>query len=233
MPINLRVKIWADGQPEPEAWTLEYSDTDPLPGVTPGLYAYRSTGTGEEPMTFDDYAIEASWGPGLAADSFTRAEGASWGVADMGGAWTATGSLPGKISVSGGQGVITLAANGGEMLLTSVSAPSARSRMTYTVGGGPDTGGRYIALAHRVQGSTGYRLSAWHRPQGDVWALIQKSGTAVAQKVAAIPAWSAGQRFHIKGEAVDPNMFPPRIFIGAVPVVRAYVSGEAVQGGGA
>lgn len=231
MPVDLRLKIWADGTPEPSAWTATTTDTDPLPGMVPGLYCYRSTGTGTLPFTFDDYRVDTSWGRTIANDTFSRVSETSWGAADVGGAWTATGSLPGKTSTDGNRGLLTLASAGGDMLLTGVSAPSARAQMTYTVGGGPASGGRYVAVLLRVQGATGYRFTAWHRPQGDVWALIQRNGTNIVTQDGVIPTWTEGQRFHIKAECVDPTMFSPRAFIGSTPIIRAYVAGQIAQEG--
>lgn len=232
MTVTLRVKIWPNGSPEPTEWMLTHTDETPPPGVAPGIYYSRSAGAGLDPLRVDDYQVSAAWGTLLGRDTFTRPDASTWGEAEVGGTWTATGGLPGKVSVAGGEGVLAVnGGNGGDMLLASVMAPSSQASLTYTVGPGPEVGATTAGLLFRMQGTTGYRAVAWHRAQGDVWALIQRNGAAVAQKVAALPTWAAGQKFHIRAEAVDPDVFEPRVYIGETVIVRAYVSGEAVEPG--
>lgn len=47
-------KVWAEGQPEPEVWTLTYDETVEPPGGRPGLWGSPFAGT---PIRYDDLKI--------------------------------------------------------------------------------------------------------------------------------------------------------------------------------
>jgi len=121
-PTTLRVKAWADGQPEPTGWQFTATNSSAPVQVAGslGLRQYLAAGVSNSPVTlsFDDYVVGGPPPPPpppppatLAADLFERSASSSWGAADTGGSYTLQGGNP-AFSVAGGIGQIALPSAG-------------------------------------------------------------------------------------------------------------------------
>ena len=231
MPLIIRAKLWRDGTTEP-GWQIEYTDADPLTGVSCGLWNYRGSSVGSPVASihFDDYMLHNTRGRLLASDSFSRESASGWGSAEAGGTWTLTGGLPGKATVSGGRGAFALApGGGGTAYLNSVPTATSRSRVTFSPEFGPENGAFYVGLESRVTGTSGYRGSAFMRPNGSVWVLIQRTGETAGYFVLPSTTWAAGQTWHLRSETVDPDERTPFAWIGQRAITRALISGQEVK----
>jgi glucose/arabinose dehydrogenase len=135
-PTTIRVRAWADGQPEPDTW--HYTATNSTSAVQTagavGLRAYVSSSLANAPVTFDfdDLAATAPVGSPppppppsstIAADTFSRTVSNGWGSANTGGAYTLEGTAS-NFSVANGVGSMLLPSSGATraVLLSSTSA---------------------------------------------------------------------------------------------------------------
>lgn len=115
-PTTIKVKAWADGQSEPNAW--QFSATDGRAAVQVaggvGLRAYLHSAVTNAPVTFffDDLTVTAAAPPTpgpVAQDGFARTVSNGWGSADDGGPYTLLGNAA-NYSVSSGAGKMQIAA---------------------------------------------------------------------------------------------------------------------------
>lgn len=93
-------------------------------------------------------------GPGmveLAADAFGREITGAWGTADVGGAWTITGSSA-TPSVTGGSGRLDAAAGGTSAASLPVSVEDGWLQADLLLERAPTGGGTYVSLVDRDQG---------------------------------------------------------------------------------
>lgn len=230
MPLIIRAKMWKEGTPEP-GWQIEYTDASPLTGSACGLYHYRGgSGGAEAACHFDDYSLHNTRNRALAADTFTREVASGWGSAETGGAWTLTGGLPGKAKVTGGEGTFTIATGGGgTAYLNAVPTATSRSRVTFTPTSDPAAGAVYVGLESRVTGTSGYRGAAFLRPDGTVWALIQRAGATAGFFILPSTTWAPGETWHLRSETVDPDETAPFAWLGQYAITKALISGQEVN----
>ena len=142
----------------------------------------------------------------LAADSFERTQ-ASFGSADLGGAWAATA---GVTSVAGGQGRITLTGAGSYAgaRLPAVAGTDLSTQVTESWDKRPNGSGGWFLLRGRITSEGEYRLKIAHKSSGAVTArLVRTLGgveTAITSET-TVPGltYSAGTaltaRFEVTG----------------------------------
>lgn len=111
-PTTIRIKAWADGQPEPGAWLYTATNSAAAlqtPGAV-GLRSYISSAITNAPVTlsFDDYQVTAAeLSTTIADDAFGRTVSGGWGSADIGGLYSLEGTAA-NYSVAAGVGSILL-----------------------------------------------------------------------------------------------------------------------------
>ena len=201
-PTVIRVRVWQDGTTEPTGtWNIEYSDTTATALQTAGSYGL-SAGTSSSMtnlpylFSFDDFTVDTGIAPtatptvtptntpsptpifSTAADTFSRTESGSWGVATTGGAYAIT-SNPGDFAVNGSVGQITTpnAGNSREVRLGQVITQD----IDYTVQVRTDKApaGNYyqvVGLARRSPSvaNTEYRLKFQFNTNGSVALVAAK-----------------------------------------------------------
>jgi len=102
----------------------------------------------------------------LAADTFTRTVSSGWGTAESGGAWTAVGGAS-SLSVSGGQGVMTLhKGETREAQLSGLSATRAEASVRFSSNVASAGGAASVTLIGRRVGSNWYGVRARLEPGG-------------------------------------------------------------------
>ena len=65
-PATLRMKVWAEGTPEPSSWQLTTTDATPalqVPGRTTVFHSRASSGSGSNPVVVDNLAVKDLGGP--------------------------------------------------------------------------------------------------------------------------------------------------------------------------
>jgi len=91
-PTRIRVKAWADGQPEPAGWYFTATNSQASLQAPGGLAlrSYLSSGA-NAPVTlsFDNYQVASVMSSAnVVSDEFIRNVASSWGTADTGGTYT-------------------------------------------------------------------------------------------------------------------------------------------------
>ncbi len=115
-PTTIRIKAWAEGQPEPGAWLFTVTNSAAAlqsPGSV-GMRTYVSSAATNAPVTlsFDDYEVTAAaLSTTIADDLFARTVSSGWGSADIGGLYTLEGTTA-NYSVDGNAGSILMPAPG-------------------------------------------------------------------------------------------------------------------------
>lgn len=144
--------------------TLTVTDDDGATSTT--TRSVNATDPGEPPAGFS------------AADDFERAVTQGWGSADVGGAWTITGSAA-PASVADGAGRLALAPGSTrDLRLQGVDLQDLRMQVDFSLDQAPSTGTGYFGLLARSGGGEDYRVRVWLRDNGTVWLVVQH-GTSV------------------------------------------------------
>lgn len=168
-PTTLRWMIWPAGSTEPSAWAATTTDgTAALQAAgSVGVKAWASSGT--PTVAFNSFsataipsptaAVSCSSAP-VACDAFQRTVAGGWGQADVGGAWSGTGSA---FNVTPGSATITANSSGGSTFLNSVSAQDVDAQTEVAP---PPTTSAYVdfGLGVRYSASSGtyYKLGAYY-----------------------------------------------------------------------
>lgn len=123
-----------------------------------------------------------------ATDAFARTSTGSLGVADVGGAWTVTGSTA-YYSVGSGTAkmAMTKAGSGPTAYLSSVSARDTNSTVDVSLSSAPTGGGVYLALTSRRIGTSEYRLRLRLLPTSTTLSINKiENGTETVIKTVTI-----------------------------------------------
>ena len=217
-PTTIKVKAWADGQPEPTAWPFSATNSKPALQTAGGvaLRAYTRSTNAPVVFTFDDFGVIGQApaatppaGPIVAQDTFGRTAANGWGSADTGGAYTFEGSAA-TFAVAGGTGTMRLPAAGAARVayLPGVSATDVDARVRITADKSATGGSWYAYLVLRRQGTSAYQPKI----------IIAADGTVSVQAGVVVN----GKETSLGAAVVVPGLtFTPGSFIW----LRAQVSG--------
>jgi PKD repeat protein len=186
LSVNGSASSDPDGSIVSYAWT--FGDGATATGTT-ATHTYQAAGTYPVTLTVtdDDGAtntasalVTVSTEPVptmLASDTFGRTVTGGLGTADVGGAWTTSGSAP-WYSVSNGNGRHLLNAPGRvtDSALTGVSATDAKLSVDLAFDKAPTGGGIFSSVALRRVGNTEYRLRVRALPTGTELILDRTVG---------------------------------------------------------
>ncbi|MHA7264684.1 PKD domain-containing protein, partial [Arthrobacter sp. TMN-37] len=147
-----------------------------------GTYAVKLTVTddaGATNSTSRDVTVTSDGGPAaeLARDAFGRTVTGGWGAADVGGAWTVSGTTS-KYSVDGSAGLMTLpaASSSATVRLDGVSSLTTDTRFTTKLDKAPNGGGAYLTVVGRnVTGAGEYRAKVGISATGAMTLFAEKA----------------------------------------------------------
>ena len=196
----------SDGTIAGYAWT--YGTTGTGTGAT-SSYTFPTAGTYPVTLTVTDNAgathtttqnITVTAPPPtnvLAADTFTRTVSNGWGTAETGGAWTAVGGAP-SLSVSGGQGVMTLLkGETREARLDQLAATRVEASVLFSSNVASAGGAASLTLIGRRVGSSSYAVRARLEPGGVMRMYLLRDETSLGTYV--LPgSYVAGQQLNVK-----------------------------------
>ena len=191
------------------AWT--FGDGGTATGATPLAHIYATGGTYPVTLTVTD----DDGGVGVATQSVTvtqpgepvvvsagsvgRTVANGWGPADVGGAWSFSGTAA---MVSGGVGRVALPTAGVSRATTlaGVSVTDVDQLVDLTLDKVPTGGGFYVSSVVRKVGSTEFRLRAYLRPTGSTLQLMRVvSGTETVLASGTLPGtYAAGDVMHLR-----------------------------------
>ncbi|WP_395242993.1 PKD domain-containing protein [Agromyces sp. MMS24-K17] len=148
----------------------------------------------------------------LASDAFGRTAANGWGTADLGGAWTTSGSVAANYSVAGGVGLLRFTAAGATMNANLVGVSSSATDLVATVS--PDKAasgsGTYLHLTGRRIATVGaYQLKTRLNANGSVEVSIVRvnpsnGGDVVIQAATTVPGLNivAGDKLRMRVQVV-------------------------------
>ncbi len=169
-PTTIKVKAWADGQPEPAAWQFSATNSNaPLQGAgAVALRAYSRSTNAPVTFTFDDYSVAGpetapgtpppTFGTAVAGDAFTRTISGGWGSSTTGGTYTLTGNAT-TFAVNGSSGLMTLPKAGATRIavLADTSATDFDARVRISTDKATVGGNWYGYLMLRHQANSAYQ----------------------------------------------------------------------------
>ncbi|MFT4216805.1 MAG: PKD domain-containing protein [Micropruina sp.] len=201
--FNAATSSDADGTITGYAW--KFGDNTTGTGVSPthtyaaaGSYAVELTVTDNDGATgvLTKTVTVTAGATQIAADAFNRTVSNGWGNADVGGAWTRSGSAS-SFAVSSGTARITMSAGVGPgSYLNSVSARDVELRTNVSYDKPGTGGGTYTSFIVRRNGSTDYR------------AVVRVTATAVTvqlQRTVNGTATVLGNTVTLSGGALPAN----------------------------
>jgi len=166
-----------------------------------GTYTVTLTVTDDRNGTASTSRTVTIAGPALASDAFGRTVTSGWGTADLGGAWTTTGTA----SVSGGAGTLTAAAGRtSTAILSGLSETDVAVQATLTVPQAPTGGGSYTSVSAQRVGSSDYRTKVTFRANGTVSVSLVRvldNVETTLQTVALPSTYAPGTQLVVRFEA--------------------------------
>jgi len=141
----------------------------------------------------------------LASDAFGRSLASGWGTADVGGAWTNSGSAT-ALNVGGGTGQVRMAAGSGPWLaLAGVSSASTDLSGSVALDKVPTGSGLYVSFTGRRIPSAGdYRAKVRYTANGSVSLSLSRTTAAgaetsiAAESVVSGVTMAAGQQLNVR-----------------------------------
>ncbi len=197
------------------AWAWNFGDGGTATGSTAShAYAIAGTYTVTLTVTDDDGAtgtttrqvtVTAPQGAAYASDAFGRTVAAGLGQADLGGAWTVTGTAA-NYSVGGGVARLNATAPGASRTATLDGVQQTNTELSATISldRAATGGGTYVSLiGRRVGTNNDYRSKLRFNPNGTVSLILSRTlaGTETAlQSVNALPGinYVPGAVLHVK-----------------------------------
>jgi hypothetical protein len=173
-PTTIRVKAWADGQPEPSGWNFTATNSQAALQSTGsvGIRSHISPGVTNSPVQvrIDDYSVRTTASStAVASDAFARSATAGWKSADLGGLYSVVGTTA-NYNVANGVGTMELPAARAtrSALLPDVSERNVEVRFRVAASK-IAAGGNYIVYAVcRRQGTSEYRPRLTFNPNGTI-----------------------------------------------------------------
>ncbi|UDY35504.1 PKD domain-containing protein [Dermatobacter hominis] len=182
--------------------------------ATGGTYTITLTVTdddGATATTTRQVTVNAPTVSNYAADTFSRTVSNGLGSAELGGAWTGTGTAAGY-SVTGGVGLVSVTAGASRTIsLNSVAATDTEVSTRIAFDKAQTGGGTYVAvLGRRVNATNDYRLKLRVQAGGVVSAQLVRivNGTeTVIQNLATVPGltWNANEFLKVRFQVTGTN----------------------------
>lgn len=173
-PTTIRIKAWADGEAEPQAWLFTATDSTPSlqSAGAVGLRAYVASSVNNAPVTFsfDDYSVSPTQiSTTVASDAFQRSATSSWGSADIGGLYGLQGTTV-NYSVADGVGKIVVPAGGltRSGLLNELAQQAVDIRFRVALDKLPAGGACYVYAVARRNSNNEYRPQLVFNANGTV-----------------------------------------------------------------
>jgi CSLREA domain-containing protein len=173
-PTTIRVKAWADGQPEPQAWQFTATHGEAAlqgPGAV-GVRGYLSSAVTNGPlaMSFDEFTVSATGSATtVAADSFLRTVSNGWGTANIGGLYTVQATAA-DYAVANGLGTINLPAAGAtrSARLNDLNERNVDIHFRFAANTISSGGNLSVSAVCRRVGASEYRSRVIFMPNGSV-----------------------------------------------------------------
>jgi hypothetical protein len=109
--------------------------------------------------------------PALATDAFGRTVTGGWGSADLGGAWTVSGTAS-NATVASGSGRLTAAAGVTTAASLGISARDVAFQADVVLQKAPAGGASFVSLGTRMVGSSLYETILYYAPDGTVTLIL-------------------------------------------------------------
>jgi CSLREA domain-containing protein len=173
-PTTVRVKVWADGQAEPNGWifTATNSSANLQRAGATGVRAYMDLSTTQGAVNFriDDFQVTSTASSTtVATDSFSRSKTSTWGGADIGGLYSIVGNAA-NFNVNGSVGTIDLPGAGASrsVLLNDVNQQNIDIRFRVAIDKLPVGANVTIYAVARRNNNNEYRPRITIAPNGTV-----------------------------------------------------------------
>lgn len=220
---GLKVSVDASGSSDPDGaadldtYAWDFGDGETATGVTADR-TYAAGGTYSVKLTVTDKAgvstsltkpvTVTALPAAVGQDAFERASASGWGTADVGGAWTVSGSAS-NYTVADGVGKIKLTSAGSSrtILLNGASSGDMEVRTVISADKLATGGGLYTTIRPRVRGNDWYFVDAIQSSSGAVSLRIGRHmGTTETilqtRAVTGLTVQNAGEKLNFKVQSV-------------------------------
>ncbi|MFM9919167.1 PKD domain-containing protein [Lacisediminihabitans sp. H27-G8] len=195
-----------DGSIASYAWN--FGDSGTSTGATPS-HTYAAAGSYIVTLTVTDNSgatnavthsvtVSAPAATTLAQDNFGRTVASGWGSADIGGAWTITGTAS-NLSVGNGVGQIKVAAGSTRIAaLKSLSSTTTDTTAVISLDSVPTGGGSFTDFTGRQVGTGSYTAEVWVRSTGAVFVVLEQGSTVLKSVQVGGLTYTAGAPLKVR-----------------------------------
>jgi PKD repeat protein len=198
----------SDGTVASYSW--DFGDSSAAGSGETATHVYSTAGTYTVTLTVTDndgatgtvsHDITVAAPSVLARDSFNRSVTSGWGVADVGGSWTTTGSAS-KYAVGAGSGTMSLVAGATQNAsLSSVSSNDTEIQVTASVPQAITGTGVYISAVARKIGTDSYLARVRIMSDGSATIQTMRGGTSLAAVAVSGLTYSSGDQLQLRVQA--------------------------------